>query len=229
MLPGIEERSLHSDPSFPISHVDPLIGVVLPIRLACCPITLNPLQPDIHLEVHQFDAVNKSLIHSLAIQSYGPILLGQKETIESHRQWTHKSRVFRSEKHWLSIDNHLIHIYLRNIRNFNDSSPITLDFVEMSFPLNPSPTAEYSRTVRYFQGDYTANETYIDTFLGFYSLKLDDQVYRCVKLTTTRNDKPGHRVDTFIDTLSGFVVYTEIFKGNSLFAVQRVSLNYQQE
>lgn len=220
---------MHPDPLFPISRVEPSIGITTPIRLACCPVTLNPLQPDIHLLAHEFDAVNQSLIHTLTIQSYGPILFGQKEAVESHRQWTRKSRVFRTEKHWLGIEDNLICLYLRNIRGFNDAHLVTLDFVEMSLPLIPDPAGEYTRTVRYFQGDYNAEELYIDTFNGFHSLQLDDQRYRCLKMTTVLKDKPGHYVNTFIDTRSGFVVYVEIFKKNTLSAVQHVTCRDQPE
>lgn len=210
-------------PLFPKTRITPLNGYTTPVRLACCPITLNPLQPNIKLVAREFKPDTETISYILTVQSFGPILSGNNEIIEAHRQWVHGSRIIRNETHWLGVSDQSIRLYLRNIRAMNNHQFERLDFADMLFPLVPELEREYHRTVRYIQGDYSAEEHFIDTFPGFFSVECDDGLYRCLKMSTRRLDQSDRHIDTFIDTESGYVVYTEIFTLHVLTAIQQVT------
>jgi hypothetical protein len=199
-----------------------LNGHGTPVRLACCPVTLNPLQPDINIVAREFNAYTETLMYTLTARSFGPILFGSDEIMETHRQWVHGSHVVRNETHWLGVSDHSIRLYLRNIRALDNRHSERLDFADMLFPLAPEPEREHHRTVRYIQGDYSAEEHYIDTFQGFFSVENNGGLYRCLKMSTRRLDHPGRHIDTFIDTESGHAIYVEIFNHHILTAVQQI-------
>ncbi len=194
-----------------------------PVQLVYCPVTLNPLTPDTRITILQFDPATKQFAGKINATAYGPILFDNKEMVEVHRSCQDTSGSHTKEIHWLGVFDNKIHLRMRDIPDeYSASFKERIDLVDMSFPVCPDVSQQLSRTVCYFQGDYRAEEHFTDTFSGVFDLQINDTQFDCLKMTTVREHTPDRSVETFIDTNTGRVVYTQTLTGNKVVSFQLI-------
>jgi hypothetical protein len=215
---------LKDTPEFPIVTLTALNVSSPPVRLTCCPISLNPLVPTEKLTVLQFDRSIKKLVCKTTARAYGPILFDKMEMVEVHRLCDDASGTPKKEIHWLGVFNNMIRVRMRNRDDCSDTFQSHLDLLDMSFPVCPDVSRPLSRSVLYFQGDYRAEEHFSDTFPGVFDVYINDSYHCCLKMITVRENTKNRSIETFIDLDTGRVVYTQSLAGKDVVSFQQILL-----
>ena len=218
---------MKSKPVLPVITIEPLDHSLSAVRLTCCPITLNPIHPGVRMKANLFEAESGRHLLTLTLRSYGPILFENNEVVEVHRVLESDSRVLRRETHWLGVTDDMIQLRLRDLEETDSSGARKVDLIEMSFPSTLTTAYTSARTVRYIHGDCCATENYIDSVTGVFTVTIGESIQQCLKLATVSEGNAPKRVETYIDIVTGMVVYTEIFDRDRREAVQIISIENQ--
>lgn len=208
---------------FPVYKIESADSLAQPVRLTCCPITLNPVLPGILMTMQEFDPVSRQPGWALTARSYGPILFENSEIVEVHRTLTSDTGVTCQEMHWLGVEGSFIRVKMRDRQIGASPDCRRVDLIEMVFPVMISAGLEHRRPVSYFQGDLRADELFTDTVSGPFRLTSGESERLCFRIVTIPDGSCGERIETYIDTLNGQPVYTGIYFDGMLKAVQQFS------
>ena len=208
---------------FPIYKIESEDSVAQPVRLTCCPVTLNPVLPGILMTMMEFDPVSRRRTWTMTARSYGPILFENTEIVEVHRTLTSDTGVTRQEMHWLGVEGSFIRVKMRDRQIGATPDCRRVDLIEMAFPVMISTGLEHRRTVSYFQGDLCADEMFTDTVSGPFRLTSGESERLCLRLVSVPEGSSEERIETYIDASDGRPVYAEIYRDGALTAVQQFS------
>jgi len=219
---------VNSEKMLPVINETVGIDSVESINLTCCPVTLNPLEPDMMMNAQEYDAVTGQLLAELSVHTYGPILFDDREVVEVHRSFSKGGEVLKKEIHWIGRHNSAIECRLRENRHITSSltdiseeqngvesmSSIFPEILEMDY------TAE--RQIRYQQGNYTGIEIFNDRLTGNIQLDIDGKNWNCVCLETLRNGTEKLLLKIYISIDTGKVVMVRKFQADTEKSIQLI-------